>query len=84
MCIYLSILNMISNKMHLKILINIYNNTFILKYNTTPKILKLFLTQNLRDISTFCENNVFEEQLKEVFKFKNSNVSNWIIEVSYY
>lgn len=84
MCIYLSILNMISNRMHLKILINIYNNTFILKYNTTPKILKLFLTQNLRDISTFCENNVFEEQLKEVFKFKNSNVSNWIIEVSYY
>lgn len=84
MCIYLSILNMISNKMHLKILINIYNNTFILKYNTTPKILKLFLTQNLRDISTFCENNIFEEQLKEVFKFKNSNVSNWIIEVSYY
>lgn len=83
MCIYLSILNMISNRMHLKILINIYNNTFILKYNTTPKILKLFLTQNLRDISTFCE-NVFEEQLKEVFKFKNSNVSNWIIEVSYY
>lgn len=70
--------------MHLKILINIYNNTFILKYNTTPKILKLFLTQNLRDISTFCENNIFEEQLKEVFKFKNSNVSNWIIEVSYY
>lgn len=84
MCIYLSILNMISNRMHLKILINIYNNTFILKYNTTPKILKLFLTQNLRDISTFCENNIFEEQLKEVFKFKNSNVSNWIIEVSYY
>lgn len=75
---------MIFSRMHLKILINIYNNKFILKYNTTPKILKLFLTQNLRDISTFCENNVFEEQLKEVFKFKNSNVSNWIIEVSYY
>ncbi|PBC25423.1 malonyl-CoA decarboxylase, mitochondrial [Apis cerana] len=71
---------MIFSRMHLKILINIYNNKFILKYNTTPKILKLFLTQNLRDISTFCENNVFEEQLKEVFKFKNSNVSNWIIE----
>lgn len=75
---------MIFSRMHLKILINIYNNKFILKYNTTPKILKLFLTQNLCDISTFCENNVFEEQLKEVFKFKNSNVSNWIIEVSYY
>lgn len=75
---------MIFSRMHLKILINIYNNKFILKYNTTPKILKLFLTQNLRDISTFYENNVFEEQLKEVFKFKNSNVSNWIIEVSYY
>lgn len=84
MCIYLSIVNMIFSRMHLKILINIYNNKFILKYNTTSKILKLFLTQNLRDISTFYENNVFEEQLKEVFKFKNSNVSNWIIEVSYY
>lgn len=76
---------MIFSRMHLKILINIYNNKFVfLKYNTTPKILKLFPTQNLRDIFTSCENNVFEEQLKEVFKFKNSNVSNWIIEVSYY
>ncbi|CAL7941269.1 unnamed protein product [Xylocopa violacea] len=39
------------------------------------------MIKNLRQVSTSSENvSIFDEQLKEVFKFKNTNVSNWIIE----
>lgn len=71
---------MIFRSIHLKAFIDIYANKHVLKSNATGKIFKSFFTQNLH--STSRETVPLENQLKEIFKFKNSNVSNWIIEVS--
>ncbi|CAK9833729.1 Malonyl-CoA decarboxylase, mitochondrial [Anthophora retusa] len=71
---------MIFKIIQLKALV-IYSKEFILKCSKAQKISNSVLRQNLRQVSTSCENISFlEEQLKEVFKFKNTNVSNWIIE----
>ncbi|XP_076242951.1 malonyl-CoA decarboxylase, mitochondrial [Calliopsis andreniformis] len=39
-----------------------------------------FFSRNIRQSSSFHANVLLEEQLKEIFKFKDTNVSNWIIE----
>ncbi|KAF3423271.1 hypothetical protein E2986_00256 [Frieseomelitta varia] len=70
---------MIFRSIHLKAFIDIYRNKHILKSNATQKIFKSFFIQNLHH-STSRETVSLENQLKEIFKFKNSNVSNWIIE----
>ena len=72
---------MIFRSIHLKAFIDIYRNKCILKSNAAQNIFKSFFAQNLHD-STSRETVSLENQLKEIFKFKNSNVSNWIIEVS--
>ncbi|KAK1135496.1 hypothetical protein K0M31_000085 [Melipona bicolor] len=70
---------MIFRSIHLKAFIDIYGDKRVLKSNVIQKIFKSFFTQNLHD-STSREIASLENQLKEIFKFKNSNVSNWIIE----
>ncbi|KOC65828.1 Malonyl-CoA decarboxylase, mitochondrial [Habropoda laboriosa] len=73
-------LNMIFKTIQLTPLV-IYSEKFLLKCSKAQKISNSILSQNLRQVSTSCENISFlEKQLKEVFKFKNTNVSNWIIE----
>lgn len=66
----------------MKTLVNIYNNKCILKGNTTQKNFRSFLIRSLHDTSTSSETISLENQLKGVFKFKNSNICNWIVEVS--
>lgn len=74
---------MLLRSIHFKTLRITYRNAFIFKCNVNQEISKPFFAHNFRQLSTSCENISFlEEQLKEVFKFKNTNVSNWIIEVS--
>lgn len=43
---------------------------------------RFLFSRNVRRSSTSHKNVFLEEQLKEIFKFKDTNVSNWIIEVS--
>ncbi|XP_033189604.1 malonyl-CoA decarboxylase, mitochondrial isoform X2 [Bombus vancouverensis nearcticus] len=65
---------------HVKALVDIYSNKCILKGNITQKSFRSFLIRNLYDTSTSSETISFENQLKGVFKFKNSNICNWIVE----
>ncbi|XP_033345672.1 malonyl-CoA decarboxylase, mitochondrial-like isoform X2 [Bombus vosnesenskii] len=65
---------------HVKALVDIYSNKCILKGNITQKSFRFFLIRNLYDTSTSSETISFENQLKGVFKFKNSNICNWIVE----
>ncbi|XP_012238584.1 malonyl-CoA decarboxylase, mitochondrial [Bombus impatiens] len=65
---------------HVKALVDICSNKCILKGNTTQKSFRSFLIRNLYDTSTSSETISFENQLKGVFKFKNSNICNWIVE----
>ena len=69
---------MLSTRINLKILTVTRSNKFISARNI--KISKFLCSQNPRQSATFKNVTFFEEQLKEVFKFKNTNVSNWIIE----
>lgn len=73
---------MIFKSTHVKTLVNIYSNKCILKGNTTQKNFRSFLIRSLHDTSTSSETISLENQLKGVFKFKNSNICNWIVEVS--
>ncbi|XP_053976346.1 malonyl-CoA decarboxylase, mitochondrial-like [Hylaeus volcanicus] len=67
---------MISTNIHLRILEFTRNDKFLSMCNV--KDFKFWCS---RRASTFCKNVTFlEEQLNEVFKFRNTNVSNWIIE----
>ncbi|XP_076669878.1 malonyl-CoA decarboxylase, mitochondrial isoform X2 [Andrena cerasifolii] len=71
-------LNMLSTRINLKILTATRSNKFISACDM--KISKFLCSQTARQSAT-CKNlTFFEEQLREVFKFKNTNVSNWIIE----
>ncbi|XP_068988973.1 malonyl-CoA decarboxylase, mitochondrial-like isoform X2 [Bombus flavifrons] len=65
---------------HVKALVHIYSNKCILKDNATQKSFRSFLIRNLCDTFTSSETISFENQLKGVFKFKNSNICNWIVE----
>ncbi|XP_017880324.1 malonyl-CoA decarboxylase, mitochondrial-like [Ceratina calcarata] len=72
---------MIFKNSNLKALIAIYNNSFSSNYGTTRQLSQVLFARNLCQVPAPRENtNFLEEQLKEVFKFKNTSVSNWIIE----
>nr|XP_034181548.1 malonyl-CoA decarboxylase, mitochondrial-like isoform X1 [Osmia lignaria] len=67
-------------KLHSNILF-IYSNKLTSICSVKQKGLKFPFSQNLRQLSTPNKNEIYlEKQIKDVFKFKNTNVSNWIIE----
>lgn len=69
-------------KLHSNILF-IYSNKLTSICSVKQKGSKFPFSQNLRQLSTPNKNETYlEKQIKDVFKFKNTNVSNWIIEVS--